>query len=445
MKNHEIEDTLAFINENTDLNLARNLLCTLDTRHPGIVKAFLATQSRPEEVRNPFERGIRKASEFSDDIPPIQPLWFGLYPGALIYLCGETGAGKSSLLYNILILAARNETLWDVPFGSKRPLKVLYLDPENSGDFDTEVPGLCEQKVKRIGQGKPESLHFHDGQSVNLSQPEQMEILERFVATGQYDILVLDPILNLFRTNDENDNAEAGKQFTELKALAKRTGCCVIAVHHTGRDNTSNFGRGASARLSAADVGLMLRRKNEGVDINDDYKAGENVTPTTDFVRLQIVKNRLEPGKFSLYLRMAGNDRFERISYEEWKIGTKSEREATEAVLPSKSETAKEAVLLLLSDGTPRKTGDIVDALKTQGIGNNSVRVALRELKGTKISEGKQGRETFYQMIDDDARFAKEKGHHHQSWSPQTLLISDPYGEDAEEESRNHNLDAFSE
>ena len=446
MKNLALEEMLALINENTDPNLAQTLLCTLDTRHPGIVKAFQATHSRPGEARNPFDRGIRKASEFPDEIPPIQPLWFGLYPSALIYLCGETGAGKSSLLYNILIHAARNEALWGIAFGIKRPLKVLYLDPENSGDFDTDRPGLCEQKIHRIGQGKPDLLHFHDGQGVNLSHPEQMDALEQLLIMEKYDIVVLDPIINLFGTKDENDNAEAGKQFTELKAVAKRTGCCVIAVHHTGRDNSSNFGRGASARLGAADVGLMLRRKGEGTEANDDYDATEGDTHTPDFVRLQMVKNRLEPIKKSLYLRMAGNDRFERVSYDEWKTSTKPERDAAETALPSKLETAKEAVLEFLRNGKSYKTDDIILALKKQDIGEGNVRAALRKLKDKEIKEEKAGRETFYQitpMIDDDARPFKETEHHHQSSGNLTLLNCDPYAEDAEEEERNHNLDAF--
>src|ERR1051326_8325425 len=55
-----------------------------------------------ENSPDPFIRGVTRAS----DLPPGQEprrLWFGLYPASVILLIGETGAGKSSLLYNLAI------------------------------------------------------------------------------------------------------------------------------------------------------------------------------------------------------------------------------------------------------------------------------------------------------------------------------------------------------
>jgi hypothetical protein len=339
----------------------------------------------PAESVRPFDRGILSAAEFAEDEEETPRIWFGIYPGALTYICGETGAGKSSLLYNIFIHAARNEPLWGIPFGLKRPITTLYIDPENAGNFDKGRAGLCSRKLRRIGQGQPEALLFHDGQGVNLTRPECFADLERIIEERKLDVVCLDPIINLFGTKDENDNAEAAAQFTMLKSLCKRTNVALVNVHHTGRDQTSIFGRGATARLGVADVGLMLRVRGETEETDDDYGAGE-LHDRTDHVRLQMIKNRLEPGKASLFFQMAGEDRFERVKFADWKAA----RVASEPK-PTKKDKAEEDVFCFLAGGQWHGTDDLVEAMRKEGIGKNVVYSALRALFDDGIVEKKVG------------------------------------------------------
>lgn len=389
------DQVLAWANESewSDLRL---LFEKLNGRHTSerVETAWRLSQSGNRSGARPFRRGRMKASELPETSGETDRIWFGLYPGSLVYLCGETGAGKSSVLYNVVIHAARNEPLWAIPFGRKRPIKVLYVDPENSGNFDDGRPGLCLEKVLRIGQGRPELLEFQDGQGVNLSLPDHMDDLEQIIKEEGFELIILDPIINLFGTKDENDNAEAGNQFTLLKSLAKRTNCCIVAIHHTGRDGSGIFGRGATARLGAADVGLILRVRGEQEDLDDDYGTGV-LRDRDDKVRLQMVKNRIEPGKASIFLQMDGQDRFSRVGFSEWKsAGRGSER-------PAKKVVAEEEIYTFLLDNERYTADAIITAMAKEEIGQNSVRSALAKLvkEGilTSSREGIGGK-TFYQM-----------------------------------------------
>jgi hypothetical protein len=333
---------------------------------------------------SPFARGIISAESLPHAQDPLR-LWFGLYPRSVVLLIGETGAGKSSLLYNFCIHAARNEPLWGIPFGLNRQLRILYVDPENSGNFAEGHGGQCAVKIERIKQGKPKDLIFHDGQGVNLSRADHLHALADYIQGERFDIVVLDPIANLFQTRDENDNAEAARQMTALTSLSRETGACIVPVHHTGKgEGGGNYGRGASARLASADVAMVFRCRGSNEEADDTF-TGELIA-REDICRLQIVKNRLE-GRGSLYVQMAGEDKFILSTFAAWKGRVHS------ADPNSKKQKAEEEISLLLSDGLPYSRAAILQQLKQEGFGRDAVDSALSALvsDGTILSE-KQGR-----------------------------------------------------
>ncbi len=367
-------DLIAGIKEASEGQLDPIMRAVLE-RYPHDHVSGTIASSNTNKVTNPFARGSIRAWDLPEAEEP-ERIWFGMYPGKVVLFIGETGAGKSSLLYNICVHAARNEPLWNVPFGLHRPIKILYIDPENSGNFAEGQGGLCSQKLERIGQGKPKDLIFHDGHGVNLADSSHIAALGEYIKFESIDVVVLDPIANLFRTKDENDNAEAAKQMTSLTALSRSTGACVIAVHHTGKNTNGDYGRGASARLGAADVALMLKAKSGNENVDDTFD-GE-LQQRTDVCRLQIVKNRLE-GRGSIYLQMEGEDRFKRSTYAEWQGGCATGSSVT------KSDTAEVEILKLLDDGDWRARSDIQGSMKALNIGEHSTAEALKKLQSRKL------------------------------------------------------------
>ena len=357
----------------SDKREAQRIVQALVERHGADWVETSSRISAAGKVENPFKTGLVRACDIPAPVE-IARLWFGFYPRSVVLFVGESGAGKSSLLYNICIHAARNEPLYGVPFGLGRPLRVLYIDPENSGNYAEGDGGQCAVKLEFIGQGVPEGLHFHAGDGVNLANVAHVAALKELIEEYRYDLVILDPIANLFGTRDENDNAEAARQMTAMTSLSRQTGACVVAVHHTGKNTTGDYGRGASARLGAADVAMMFRVKSDTEDVDDTFQG--TTRERDDVCRLQIVKNRRQ-GRGSLYLQMAGQDRFTVSSFEAWKSGGPRNSQRDEV---SKCQLAEGKILELLENGEWRSRTELVDAMAVLNFGRPAVDGALEIL-----------------------------------------------------------------
>jgi len=366
-----LEELVASIKE-AGQNALKPLVCALTERY-GMEPLGMqfALAGGGEGAGNPFAQGLIQASEMPPSNPPT-PLYYGMYPGRVTLLIGETGAGKSSLLYNIAVHAALGETLYGFNFLNSG--KVLYIDPENSGNYrDGELDGgLCSAKLKRIGKGCPANLTFHDGRALDLSKPSHMENLKELIRAGGFGLVILDPIANLFNTKDENSNGEAAQHGKALTALSRETGACIVAVHHTGKQEGGNYGRGASARLGAADVGMVFRARGDSAELDDTYTS--DARERNDICRFQIVKDRSAVfGHCSKYLKMAGEDRFDLATFENWKGSGQSER-------VDKTSQAEEEITLLMQDGVERSRTLILEQMKLEQIGGKAVDTALYKL-----------------------------------------------------------------
>lgn len=356
-------------------NELQNLLKTLisDYGHNAVSMALYLMQNADTNI---FEETTTSVADLPDAMP-LQRLWqFCLYPGAVHLFVGEWGAGKSSILYNMFIHAAKNEPLWDVPFEMNRPLRILYIDRENSGQKRL-------QKLQRIGKGKPEFFFVNDGHNLNLSDPEQVAMLTQYILKHEIDLLGLDPLVGCFATVNENDNAEAQRQMASLITLAQTTGCAVLCVHHTDKANQGIGGRGATARIAAADVAYLLQTRvlQDDGDADDTFK-GETI-PREDIVRFRVTKNRYE-GRGSLYLQMLGDDKFARSSFAAWRESDKSKDDAAHF------DAAKEEVVAVLGDGNWKTRAQIYAEMAQEGFGQSLTDAVLSEqvLVGT-ISQQK--------------------------------------------------------
>ncbi len=346
----------------------------VETKRPDLLKKRLDEFALSDlcDVDHPLGKTGTPANELPADLGGPQMLWMGLYAASVIYLAGETAAGKNTYIYNLLVHAAQNITLWDIEFALGRPLRIWYLDAEN-GNL------LARSKMERIGIGLPGNLVIDAAEEVNLSDPRFQRSFVRRVLDDKFDLVVLDPQANLFRIVNENDNSEAAAQMTWLQSAARKTGAAIILIHHTGKAETSlgAYGRGAAARLGGADVGLTWRSRGGSEDNDDTWLSETGGADRIDECRLEITKNRFGR-RGSLYLRMAGSDRFELSSAQAWKAATG--KGTANPDRKSKSDLATEAITDLVQEGGWIVRSDILAALKEQDIGTSSADQALKQL-----------------------------------------------------------------
>lgn len=223
----------------------------------------------------------------SSELRHIQPppsLWADvIYPKCITQLNSEPGAGKSTLAYNICGLGATGQPFLGIPF-SKR-LKSLYVDLETP-DF------LIRHKIELICGGLPPELHVLDG----LALREDFRELLSLSREEKYDLVVLDTQSRAFAMEKENDNAEANYMAGLLKRIAREAGCAILLIHHSTKSDEGKAvyrGRGASAIAGAVDVVV-------NVDVLTD-----------DTLRMSVEKNRIQQSAAKLYIKKAGEDRFE--------------------------------------------------------------------------------------------------------------------------------------
>jgi len=132
----------------------------------------------------------------------IEPLWGNiLFPESIHLFSGDTGVGKTTFLYNLAIEGATGESFLDIPFS--RPLRVLYLD------YETSNP-LKILKLNRITSGdRPEYLAFD---SIDFTSNKNLDTLIKITQENGFNLVIVDTINEAFRTQKEDDNAEANRQ-----------------------------------------------------------------------------------------------------------------------------------------------------------------------------------------------------------------------------------------
>ncbi|MGH9391154.1 MAG: AAA family ATPase, partial [Vicinamibacteria bacterium] len=290
------------------------------------------------------------------DIPPPPSLWADIiYPGCIIQLNSEPGAGKSTLAYNICALGACGKPFLDVAF-SKR-LKSLYAD--------LETPRfLRKNKIELICGELPADFYIID----NIELRRDFNYLLRLCKRGRYDLLVLDTQSRVLAMEKENDNSEANYLAGLLRRIANEAGCAILLIHHStkGEEGKAVYrGRGASAIAGAVDVVVNLDALGD------------------DTLRLSVVKHRIQGSNPRLLLRKSGEDRFEPCPDQG------GGDEPGFALY-----RAQDAAVALLSQSlVPMRTGEIIEAVqKETSIDKRTIERALGRLaQSGRVSRPRKG------------------------------------------------------
>ena len=278
------------------------------------------------------------------DLPDIEipdPLWAGLiYPGCVIQLNGEPGAGKSTIAYNLAALGAQGKDFAGESFA--KPIKTLYVD--------LETPSwLRRPKIEAICEELPEGFEI----LTDLDLTRDIDELIRLCKAQKYDLIIMDTQSKVLNMEQENDNSEANRKGRLLDRIKAETDAAVLLVHHTSKGSEGKDayrGRGASAIAGSVDIVCNLEALDQ------------------DTVKLSVAKTRV-PNKFrSLTLRKAGNDRFMRVESEAGNTGIELFR-------------IQDFLIDLLSSARERRRPEILELAKEAGFTERTTERALKRLR----------------------------------------------------------------
>lgn len=251
------------------------------------------TGSRPNTIASP-KKIAQRIIDLADIEPPGDvPVLFGSYllEGATHWLTGQTGIGKSTIVYNIACSLAEGKSLWGEEC---KQISILYVDPESS-DSGRAL------KIKRLyldGQRVRSKLYF-------LSHPprfpDELDELLALVRDYGISLVIFDTARRCFSVRDENDNAEVYNRIVPVLDALKRVGVATLTLGHPAK-NGDGRARGAGAQEDMGDVNLVLAMHK-----------GE-ISDPDGIVVLRVTKNRLLGfGIPPLLLKRIGEDHFERI------------------------------------------------------------------------------------------------------------------------------------
>lgn len=220
-----------------------------------------------------YKFGNMLASEAIEPRPWI--LGDVLLARAVTLLVAASKGGKSLLVLTIAAHMAAGKTFmgWK-PVGLGR--SIIYNAEDDLAEASRRLNAIClaygmdvEEVTSKISLMSTDELG--GGFSLTKGRPiaENEEHVNELVAAAcaaQVSLIALDPLIEI-HTGNENDSVEMKYVLSLMRSVARRVGCAVLAVHHTGKPPPAgasawvgnlNAGRGSSSVPAGARKVLTL-------------------------------------------------------------------------------------------------------------------------------------------------------------------------------------------
>ena len=166
-----------------------------------------------------------------------------------IMLYSPTGVGKTWLSLSIAMMVAGKGQLEVLDWENKDPQPVCYVDGEMLEEDMQErikmlIPTLNvdEEELRknfRYLSRVSQKEEIEDFLSLELkeNQLELLKWLKDNSGKGKHPLLVLDNLSNLAELGDENSSGQM-QSFNMMVTKARKFGCSMVTVHHTGKSMT---------------------------------------------------------------------------------------------------------------------------------------------------------------------------------------------------------------
>lgn len=159
--------------------------------------------------------------------------------GELVALTGKAKSGKTYVC-SILMALAHKRQLMGIQRLQEEPLKVLWIDTEQSADSTHEI--LCLRISQLLGQAVPNEQYF----VYNFRQDNWQDRLTLVLACinmHEPDLVIFDGIRDV--VGDINNYQEAQNVLGKLLSVASSSNACIVCVLHQNKSLEDKTLRGA--------------------------------------------------------------------------------------------------------------------------------------------------------------------------------------------------------
>ena len=194
-------------------------------------------------------------------LPPVEWLIDGLIPEkSLAMMYGEPGCGKTFLALDMALSIAHGHA-WQGSPGLQG--NVVYVAGEGVGGLKKRVAAWhlhneLDQQAPFIVI--PVAVDLMD----EINAQELQQTIET-AAPGKTSLVVFDTVARSM-SGDENSSQDMGKVVKAMDHIREAFNCCVLAIHHSGKDS-SRGARGSSSMLGAVDASMRVERMGETVSL----------------------------------------------------------------------------------------------------------------------------------------------------------------------------------
>lgn len=170
---------------------------------------------------------------------------------SLVALVSPPGSNKTFLALDLALSIASGQSTWvGEPLNLSGP--VVYVLGEGGGRFKLRVQAWDQQ------HGITDTYPFYAlDEAVALTRSIDAAAFVREVAALKPVLIVFDTLSRCLAGADENSQKDMSAAVGVCDTLRKQLGCCVLLLHHTTKDGSTE--RGSSVLRCAVDTLLVLK------------------------------------------------------------------------------------------------------------------------------------------------------------------------------------------
>lgn len=197
------------------------------------------------------------------DKPRLRFIVPGVLPAGPCLLYGASGAGKTGIAIRTVTAAAAGLQWADRPI---EPGAVLYVCGEDIdgakerlvaaaralGREPSSLP-VAVMPAPEVGVGKTEARHAITSAAKELARQSGFPVV----------LIVIDTLAACFGEKSQDDASAASEYMNSADRMSRDLGCCVLSVHHTGKNEEAGM-RGSRVFFDRADAVLKVKRGQEG-------------------------------------------------------------------------------------------------------------------------------------------------------------------------------------
>lgn len=195
------------------------------------------------------------------NLPPVEPLINGLLDlDSLAMIYGPRGSYKSFITLDWALSVACG-TRWQERQVEQN--KVVYVAAEGVSGLGVRFDAWLHEHPAQ----NPGERLFVLPETVSLLSPPTIGELADACADVGAKFVIIDTLARCLVGGDENSNKDAGLAVEQLDVIRRRTGACVLLVHHSGKNKESGA-RGASAFEAAVETVYEVVKSDDDLTIN---------------------------------------------------------------------------------------------------------------------------------------------------------------------------------